>query len=160
MKPLSPFILCMHSISDSWLVEIHVKNRAVETFCYGVLVSNQHVLTSHECLWTRKQFLGTQPVAKFPNLGSEQPSINFKSDWQSNWAGSQDKQYGLALFELERPLTETASSNFTPICLPASSAAVPIEDQEATNCQLCPVEIEEGEDCIDAEARIPGKPCK
>ena len=132
-------------------MEIHVKNRAVEAFCYGVLVSPQHVLTSHECLWTRKQFLGSQPLAKFPNL-SQQPSINFKPDWQSNWAGSQDKP-GLALFELEQPL-RTASSNFTPICLPPPP--VSLEDTEGTNCQLCPMETEDGQDCKDAQARIPG----
>ena len=103
----------MFLIADSWLVEIHVKNRAVEAFCYGVLVSPQHVLTTHECLWTRKQSLGRQPEAKFPHLPN-QPSINFKSNWQSNWAGGQD-QYALAVFELERPLT---ASNFTPLCLP------------------------------------------
>lgn len=129
-------------------MEIHVKNRAVEAFCYGVLVSAQHVLTSHECLWTRKQFLGRQPEAKFPYLPN-QPSINFKSNWQSNWAGSQD-QYALALFELSQPLP--TASNFTPICLPRLLS----EEDESSSAKLNPSTAEGEEDCNDSESRVPG----
>ena len=129
-------------------MEIHVKNRAVEAFCYGVLVSAQHVLTSHECLWTRKQFLGRQPEAKFPYLPN-QPSINFKSNWQSNWAGFQD-QYALALFELSQPLP--TASNFTPICLPRLLSE---EEVQSASAKLNP---SEDEDCNDdsSESRVPG----
>ena len=132
-------------------MEIHVKNKAVEAFCYGVMVSSQHVLTTSECEWVHKQFLGRQPEAKFPYLPN-QPSINFKSNWQSNWAGSQD-QYALALYELERPLT--SSSNFTPICLPNLAKS---EEDFQSESQLNPSAAADEENCTQSEARIPGFP--
>ena len=62
-------------ISDTWKVEIHVKNKAINTFCYGVLISEEHVLTSSECEWTRKSDFGRLPIAKFPQIDNGSISI-------------------------------------------------------------------------------------
>ena len=64
-----------YPFADTWKVEIHVKNKAVDTFCYGVLISEEHVLTSSECEWTSKSDFGRVPVAKFPEIFNGSISI-------------------------------------------------------------------------------------
>ena len=50
------------------MVKIGVRNKSIRKFCYGVLISETHVLTSLECKWTAKSDFGLHPVAKFPGI--------------------------------------------------------------------------------------------
>ncbi len=130
-------------VSDSWLVKIFSRKQATG-FCYGVLISDTHVLTSLECEWLLKSDLGSVPRIELANEQLLTPKYNFQKSLPQG-----PLKAGLMTFELRESVK---AYNLSHICPPDELEKVTEEKESSWPL----VALEQG--CEGEDSRIPGKP--
>ncbi len=149
------YVLVSGDNSNDWLVEIHIKALHKDTFCFGALVSDRHIVTSAECAWLTRKLTGNSPYAELQD-GRRLP---LATTFSSSLPTSFDNSYALGIFTLLEP-----DDSLDCLCLPSDPDPAMIQDLDLpcqaklkTSDVFCSVEsrYEEPDDNIEATTTEP-----
>ena len=141
--PIHTYIKCFHS--DDWMVEIRGSQGRK---CHGVLISNQLVLTSAECVYKAWDSFDMRWRVYVTNKEGGKSKRQIRIRWQqrSHDKHAENGKYGLKIIKLRE------ATDLTPICISETKKDTKVNFLEAgfgsqENC-----------DASNVNVRVPGEP--